>query len=384
MDRDIPVVVIGAGQAGLSTSYYLTANGVDHVVLDSCVRIGDVWRNRWDSLRLFTSGKYSGLPGMPFPGPAHGYPTKDEMAAYFEAYAAEFALPVRTDTRVEQLTYEDGAYRVATGSGLIRADHVVVATGAYHKPFVPGFAADIEADVVQLHSYEYRGPAQLAPGDVLVVGAANSGAEIAVELAGDHHVWLSGRDVGQEPTKAGTWPDRALMPVYWLIGHHLSKVTNPLGRRIRDTFLDPPRGVPRGRIGKKDIEAAGIDWVGRVSGVEDGLPMLEDGRRLDVGNVIWCTGFEADYSWIDLPVFGDYGLPRHERGVVDSQVGLYFVGLMFQTSISSALVGGVGRDAEYITSQIVQRVESSSSRGSRTGWFSKGAPPVRIRDGLGG
>src|SRR5690606_34169544 len=156
---------------------------------------------------------------------------------------------------------EQGSYLVATKNGTIRSDNVVVATGAYHRPFVPDFAEDLSGDIVQLHSYDYHRPAQLQPGGVLVVGAGNSGAEIAVELARDHQVWLSGRDVGQEPTKAGTLPDRLFMPVYWLIGHHLSNVANPIGRKIRRQFLDPPRGVPRGRIGKKDIEAAGIDWV---------------------------------------------------------------------------------------------------------------------------
>lgn len=359
MDRETQVVVIGAGQAGLSTSYYLTRNGIDHVVVDKCARVGDVWRNRWDSLRLFTPGMFSGLPGMPFPGPRLSYPTKDEMAEYFEQYVDELDLPVETNTKVESVTFENGSYRVATKKSTIRADNVVVATGAYHRPFVPAFAEGLSGDIVQLHSYDYRRPAQLQPGPVLVVGAANSGAEIAVELARDHGVWLSGRDVGEEPTKAGSLPDRLFMPVYWLVGHHLSNVANPIGRKMRDHFLDPPRGVPRGRIGKKDIEAAGIEWVGRVNGVEEGQPVLDDGRRLDVRNVIWCTGFVADYSWIDLPVFGDYGLPRHKRGVVENQPGLYFMGLMLQTSISSALVFGVGRDAEFITRQISQRIETS-------------------------
>lgn len=236
----------------------------------------------------------------------------------------------------------------------------MVATGAYHRPYVPGFADDLRGDIVQLHSYDYRRPDQLEPGPVLVVGAGNSGAEIALESARNHRTWLSGRDVGQEPTKAGSLPDRLFMPIYWLIGQHLSNVANPIGRKIRKQFLDPPRGVPRGRIGRKDIVAAGIDWVGPVSGVADGYPVLDDGRRIEVRNVAWCTGFVADYSWIDLPVFGDYGLPKHERGVVESQPGLYFMGLMLQTSISSALVFGVGRDAAFITRQIVRRMDTSS------------------------
>lgn len=358
------VVVIGAGQAGLATSYYLTELEIEHVVLDENERVGDVWRNRWDSLRLFTPVRYSSLPGMPPPGSPHEYPTKDEMADYFEAYVAEFELPVRTGTRVDEVSFDGHSYRVVHEHGEIISDHVVVATGAYHRPSVPEFADQLDDGILQLHSYDYRRPSQLASGPVLVVGAANSGAEIAVELARDHEVWLSGRDVGQEPTKAGTWPDRLLMPVYWMVGHHLSAVTNPLGRKIRDAFLDPPRGVPRGRIGKKDIVAAGINWVGRTAGVEAGLPVLEDGTRIEVRNVVWCTGFNANYSWIDLPVFGEYGFPNHERGVVCEQPGLYFVGLLFQTAISSALVGGVGRDAEYIVEHIAERTVSLEDTGS--------------------
>lgn len=370
MERDTEVVVIGAGQAGLSTSYHLTRQGIDHVVVDKLDRVGDVWRNRWDSLRLFTPGKYSGLPGMPFPGPRLGYPTKDEIADYFERYVDVLDLPVETSTRVERLAFEDGSYRVETSRGPIRASSVVVAVGAYHRPFVPGFAVDLASEIVQLHSFDYRRPSQVGPGDVLVVGAGNSGAEIAIELAREHRVWLAGRDVGREPTKAGTLFDRLFMPVYWFIGNYLGHVANPIGRRIRKRFLDPPRGVPRGRIGRREIAAAGIDWVGRVVGVENGQPRTDDGRRLEVGNVIWATGYVADYSWINLPVFGDYGLPRHQRGVVESQPGLYFMGLMFQTSIGSALLLGVGRDAEFIANQIVRRIENESG---------VKRPPVRLQ-----
>lgn len=358
MSRQISVVVIGAGQGGLATSYHLKRLGLKHVVLDEHDRVGDVWRNRWDSLRLFTPAKYSSLPGMPFPGAGHEHPTKDQMAEYLEAYATRFDLPVEICTTVERISYDGTVYRVVSDKGELIADNVVIATGPYHKPHVPTFAAELDPGIVQIHSLDYRRPSQIGSGDVLVVGAANSGGEIAVELAAYHRVWLSGRDVGQEPTKTGTWPDRLLTPVYWLVGHHLSSVANPLGRRLRDKLLNPPRGDPRGAIGKKDIRAAGVQWVGRTIGIEDGHPMIEDGHRLDVDTVVWCTGFEANNSWIDLPVFGDYGLPLHERGVVGSQPGLYFVGLPFQTAISSALVGGVGRDAAYITDRIGRRVET--------------------------
>jgi putative flavoprotein involved in K+ transport len=349
MNREhVEIVVIGGGQAGLAVGYHLRRHGLPFVIVDEHERVGDVWRKRWDTLRLFTPGRYDGLPGMPFPGPPSGYPTKDEVATYFETYAREFELPVRTGLKVERLSAVDGRFAAFCGGQPLSAENVVVATGAFHQPRVPPFAAELDAPIVRLHSSEYRNRSQLRPGSVLVVGAGNSGAEIAMELASHHQVLLSGPDTGEEPTRPGSIPDRFMTPIMWLIATRLTVRTTP-GRRLRDYFIDPPRGIPLGRVRRKDIIAAGIERVGRTTGVRDGFPLLEDGRVLQASNVIWCTGYRPDFSWLELPFpTTTHGFPIQDRGVVESVPGLYFMGLLFQNSLSSALLGGVGRDAAYI------------------------------------
>jgi putative flavoprotein involved in K+ transport len=227
-----------------------------------------------------------------------------------------------------------------------------VATGAFNNPRVPSFARELDQRIVQLHSKEYRKPSQIQEGGVLIVGAGNSGAEIAIELARHHQTWLSGPDTGQEPARAGSRLDHLLTPILWFMATRLTVKMAP-GRKLRDHFLDPPRGVPLGRVRRKDFAPAGIKRVPRVKGVKNGYPVLEDGTVLDVSNVIWCTGFRSNYDWIDLPLPTHIGLPAHERGVVGSTPGLYFLGLPFLYSLSSALLGGVGRDAEHIVDHIV-------------------------------
>jgi putative flavoprotein involved in K+ transport len=352
-------LVIGAGQAGLAVGYHLRRRGLPFVIVDEYERVGDVWRKRWDTLRLFTPRRYSGLPGMPFPGRASAYPTKDETASYFETYAREFGLAVRTGLKVERLSKIDGRFQAFCGEQVLSADNVVVATGAFHHPSVPAFAGGLDPGVVQLHSSEYRNRSQLRQGRVLVVGAGNSGAEIAMGLAGHHQIWLSGRDPGQEPTSAsGTIVDRLLVPIMWLVATRLT-VKTALGRKLRDHFIDPPRGIPLGRVRRKDIIAAGIERVGRTTGVRDGFPLLEDGRVLEASNVIWCTGYKPDFSWLELPLATTtHGFPIQDRGIVEAVPGLYFAGLLFQYTLSSALLGGVGRDAEYIVDHIADHIAS--------------------------
>jgi putative flavoprotein involved in K+ transport len=346
-------VVVGGGQAGLATGYHLARLGRPFVILDAGQRVGDAWRARWDSLRLFTPARYSGLPGMGFPATAWHYPTKDEVAEYLETYAARFQLPVRAGVRVDGLTRQGDRYLVTAGERRFEAANVVVASGAYHRPLVPGFAAELDPGILQLHSSGYRRPAQLQEGRVLVVGAANSGAEIAVELSGAHRTWLSGRHPGSEPTRAGSRLDRLLTPPFWFFISQVLTVDTPIGRKLRPKLMGV--GTPLARVRRRDIAAAGIERVPRVAGARDGLPVLEDGRALEVANVVWCTGYRPDFSWIDLPVQDDDGQPRHDRGVVAGQPGLYFVGLFFQSAVSSALVGGVGRDAEQIVARIAAR-----------------------------
>jgi putative flavoprotein involved in K+ transport len=356
MDRDhVETVVIGGSQAGLAAGYHLRRHGLPFVIVDENERVGDAWRKRWDSLRLFTPASYNGLPGMPFPGPASVYPTKDETANYLEAYAREFALPVRTGVKVDRLSTAGDHFEVFCGEEVLSAANVVVATGAYHHPRVPAFASGLDGAIIQLHSSNYRNRSQLRKGGVLVAGAGNSGAEIAMELAGHHRTWLSGPDTGQEPARAGSIPDRLLTPIMWLVATRLT-VRTFLGRKLRDHFLDPPRGIPLGRVRRKDIVGAGIERVGRTTTVRDGYPVLEDGRVLEVANVIWCTGYRPDFSWIDLAFPATrHGFPIQDRGIVESVPGLYFMGLLFQYSLSSALVGGVGRDAEHIVDHMVSR-----------------------------
>lgn len=346
-------VIIGGGQAGLSAGYHVAKRGRPFVILDANERIGDSWRRRWDSLRVFTPARYDGLPGWAFPAPPRSFPTKEEIADYLEAYAARFDLPVRTGRCVDRLSKEGDRFVVTAGDGRFEADNVVVATGGYQSPRIPSFASELDPNILQMHSTGYRGPAQLRKGGVLVVGAGNSGAEIALEASRDHPTWLSGRDTGQEPTRPGSGPDRLLMPLIWFLFTHVLTMKTRIGRKVERDLRD--RGIPLARVARKDIAAAGIERVPRVAGMREGVPVLEDGRVLEVANVIWSTGYKLDFRWIDLPVFDEDGRPVHDRGIVASEPGLYFIGLFFLHSLSSALIGGAGRDAEHITEHIASR-----------------------------
>jgi len=369
-DQQLGTVVIGGSQAGLAVGYYLKQHALPFVILDENDRIGDAWRTRWDSLRLFTPGRYDGLPGMPFPGSPSSYPTKDETADYLAAYANTFELPVRTGVRVDRLLNAGDRFEVSWGNHTIFAENVVVATGAFNTPRVPSFARELDERIVQLHSKEYRRPSQMQKGTVLVVGAGNSGAEIAMELACHHQTWLSGPDTGQEPARAGSHLDHLITPLMWFAATRLT-VKTALGRKLRDHFLDPPRGIPLGRVRRKDFGPAGIERVSRMAGVKTGYPVLANGRVLEVSNVIWCTGYAPNYDWIDFSLPQHNGVPIHDRGIVDSCPGLYFIGLLFLYSLSSALVGGVGRDAEYIVDHIVStrlsRREDAVARATTAG-----------------
>jgi len=363
----VGTIVIGGGQAGLAAGYYLKRRGLPFVILDANERVGDSWRKRWDSLRLFTPARYDGLPGKPFPAPAWAYPTKDEVAAFLESYAEAFELPVVTGVRVERLGRAGDLFEAVQGERRWEADSVVVATGAYDAPRIPPFARDLDEGIVQMHSKEYRNPRQLQEGPTLVVGAANSGAEIAVELARHRRVTLSGRDTGQEPASAGTFRHRLIAPLFWFAANRVLTVRTPVGRRVRDHFLDPPRGLPLGRVRRADLDRAGIERVARVAGVQDGYPVLEDGTVVRAANVIWCTGFTANYDWIELPVTFRGGLPVARRGVVESCPGLYFLGLPFLHSLASVLVGGVGRDAAHLVDRIAHRLADNAARRAAPG-----------------
>jgi putative flavoprotein involved in K+ transport len=339
-------IVIGGGQAGLATGYYLARQGRSFIILDAHDSVGASWHKRWDSLRLFTPAKYSSLPGLPLQkSPDHFLP-KDEMADYLATYAYRFHLPVRLGTWVESLIRSGNSYIVTAGKRRFEADHVVVATGPFQKPNVPTFASQLDPDIRQLHSSAYRNPDQLQTGATLVVGAGNSGAEIALELAQSHQTWLSGRDTGHIPQLR----NRILQDLYWWFIHKFATIDRGLGRRFKEKISG--RGSPLIGISNKDFERAGVERVARTTGVQNGQPLLEDGRVLDVANLIWATGFTQNFNWIKLPIFDPEGYPIHYRGVVADEPGLYFVGLPFQYTLTSALIGGVGRDAEYIARHI--------------------------------
>lgn len=346
-------VIIGAGQAGLAAGYHLARRGREFVILDAGERVGDSWRKRWNSLRLFTPAQYDGLPGWAFPARSWSYPTKDDVADYFAAYVERFELPVRTGARVDRLSKEGGAFVLLSGDRRFEADNVVVATGAYQSPRIPSFARALDTGIVQLHSSEYQTPSQFPEGDTLVVGAGNSGAEIALEASHEHRVLLSGRDTGQEPARAGSRADRLFTPPFWFLLTRVLTVKTPMGRKAREQFRS--RGLPLARVRRKDLAAAGIERVPRTVGVQDGMPVLDDGRVLEVANVVWCTGYESDFAWIDLPVFDEEGAPLHDRGVVSSEPGLYFLGLYFLYAMASQLVGGAARDADYVVKHIASR-----------------------------
>ena len=353
-------IVIGGGQAGLTVGHYLAKGDTRFVILDENERVGDAWRKRWDSLRLFTPARMNGLPGMSFDAPKWSFPTKDEMGDYLEAYAKGFSLPVRTGVRVENVTQEDGRFVVATGDERLEARNVVVATGALRVPKLPPFAAQLDPRVVQLHSAEYRNPSQLQDGDVLVVGVGNSGAELAYELAETRRCLLAGATKGEIPVPHGSRRFRVLFRAIRFFGHRVLRADTRIGRKVGPKIA--AKGAPLIRRREADLAVAGVERVARVSGVKDGLPLLEDGRVLDVPNVVWCTGFRTNFSWIDLPAFDDDGRPLHERGVVESVPGLYFAGLIFQYSVSSDVLPNGGRDAEYVARHIAARQAAASLR----------------------
>ena len=355
-------VIIGGGQAGITAGYHLAKAGRPFVILDANERIGDAWRKRWDSLRLLTPALFSRLPGKRLDMPNWSFPTKDEQADYLEAYAAHFELPVRTGVRVERLEKADRRFVVSAGDETYEAENVIVATGAHNIPKTPAFEAELDPRIVQLHSSAYRNPAQLQEGDVLVVGAGNSGAELALELSRSHRVLLSGPRVGEIPVKHGTFPARLGFRVFRFFGHQVLKKSNALGRKLGAKLI--LEADPLIRTRSKELDAAGVERAPRVTKVEDGRPVLEDGRRPDVANVIWCTGFRTDFGWIDLPVFDEAGEPKQVRGVVESEPGLYFLGLVFLYSLSSDVLPGAGRDAAYVAKHIAsqRKPEASSIR----------------------
>ena len=326
MSNSYDTIVIGAGQAGLASAYYLQRAGSRFLVLDGGSQVGESWLRRWDSLRLFTPVRYNSLPGLPFPGEPYALPVKDDVARYLEAYVAHFALPVRLNTRVSSLVKDADRFVVMTDGDTFTARSVIVATGAYHRAYIPAFASDFLPSLVQRHSSEYRNPGALPSGSVLVVGAGNSGAQIALELAeSGRSTWLSGRDTGSIPRRllgrdVYDW-------LWWTVMR--PSIDSWVGRRLMGDGLFT--GDPLVGFSRRALMVPTLTTVGRTVGASNGHPRLEDGRVLeDVRTVVWCTGFRPDFRWIQLPVFGPEGYPDHRRGIVAAAPGLGFVGLRYQ------------------------------------------------------
>lgn len=352
-------VIVGGGQVGLAAGYHLKRRGMEHVILDAGKRVGDPWRERWPSLRLYTPAKYDELPGMRFPGRRTAFPSANEMADYLEAYAERFELPVRSGIRVDGLSRNGERYVVSADGQRFEAENVVVATGVMQVPIVPEFASDLDARIRQLHSSDYRGPEQLQPGTTLVVGASHSGGDIAWEIAHTHPTILAGRDTGQLPVSVESRAAGLVAPVLKRLAKHVLTVDTPIGRKIKPEIR--AHGAPLLRHRKADLDAVGVERVYvRVAGARGGLPLLADGRVLDAANVIWCTGFRSDYSWIDLPLEYEGAYPKQYRGAADGLPGLYFLGMTFLHSFASMVVFGAGREAKWVVEHIATRTKATA------------------------
>jgi putative flavoprotein involved in K+ transport len=359
-------IVIGAGQAGLSAGYHLAKRGMPFRIIDADERIGDHWRRHWASLRLYSPAMVDALPGMKFPAPAYHYPTGREMGDYLESYARTLELPVVSGTRVDRVRALDGGgFEVVAGDRAFAADQVVVATGAFRQPRIPDVALRLDASIRQFHSSDYRDPSQLKEGPVLVVGLSHSGADIAFEVARTHQTYLSGKAFGEFPIKA---TDTRRSVIGWLLMRFLATrlftLRTPIGRRMAPHIRHG--GGPLIRVRSADLRDAGvIRYDARTTDVSDGMPKLDDGRVLDVTNVIWATGFTPDYGWVDVPGFvGEDGWPAGPRGVSPAAPGLYFLGVPFQWAFASMNVFGAGRDAKYVVDRIAERVTAGRRGGT--------------------
>ena len=350
----VDVLVIGAGQAGLAMGHYLAERGLSFVIADSNPEVGHMWRSRWQSLKLFTAGQYNNLPGMRFPADPDTYPGKDDVADFLRTYAEKFELPVRLNTTVTRLSRDEGHYLAETTTGPIEADQVVVATGPFQVPFTPEIAKELDPGATHLHSADYQGPEDLPEGRVLVVGAANSGQQIALELSEAREVDIA---VGQKlPSLPQRWLGRDLW--WWLETLRVSRVpvSSRLGQRLsqRDVVIGG---------GLRELRRNGVGVRRRVTSANGRTVTFEDGQSADYDGVVWATGFRVDHSWIDIPrVEEKRGQVEHVRGVTKSP-GLYLLGMTWQYTRTSALLGWVANDAAYLA----ERIEESKRRaGSET------------------
>jgi putative flavoprotein involved in K+ transport len=349
----LDVLVVGAGQAGLAVGHHLARHGLRFLLVDAAPELGHSWRSRWDSLRLFTPAEYDGLPGMAFPSAPGSYPDKDQVADYLRAYAKRFDLPVLLDTRVQHVDRDeadpDGPFRVETSRGTLRARQVVVATGPFQTPWIPAVSGQLGASVRQLHSAEYKNPAGLPEGRTLVVGAGNSGLQIALELSRTREVHLA---VG---TRQKAVPQKPLgRDLFWWLtrtGLINRPATSPIAAWFRKRGGDLVIGTTW-----SDVDAAGIAVRSRLTAADGSRAEFSDGTGLDdVAAVVWATGYRPDYSWLDIPEVWDGSQVNHERGRTRVP-GLWFIGLPWQHSRGSALLGFVGADAAWVADQVASEL----------------------------
>ncbi len=360
--QHVETLVIGAGQAGLATGYELGRRGREVLVVDGNARVGDNWRCHYDSLRLYSPAKFDGLPGMDFPGDPWHFPGKDEVADFLEEYAVAMGLPVRMQTRIDRLLPHGDGFTAHVGPDTIECDTVVVATGTFgRRPHVPDVAASLDPGITQLHSTQYHNPSQLQPGAVLVVGASHSGCDIAYELAAERPTTLAGPDRGNIPLDWDSPRVKVAMPVIVFAWKHVLTRRTPMGRREMDKVRH--QGAPTTRVKRHHLLARGVERTEhKVTGASpEGRPQLDDGRVLDVANVVWATGFRPDFGWIEAEITGEDGWPREYRGVVEKVPGLFFCGLSFQFAFSSMVLPGVGRDAAYIASRIERHARARAT-----------------------
>jgi putative flavoprotein involved in K+ transport len=344
----LDVIVIGAGQAGLAVGHHLSRHGVRFLILDAGSSIGNSWRSRWDSLRLFTPAEYCSLPGMPFPAAAGTYPTKDDVADYLQSYAEQFDLPVLLNTPVRKLSRSaDGLFLLDTHQSTLRAHQVIVATGPFQNPAIPKLAGQFSSEVVQTHSVAYRNPADVPLGRVLVVGGGNSGLQIAQELASTREVHVA---MGSKQTMVPQRPfGRDLF--WWLTvtGLLTRPVSSPITRFFRRRGGDLVIGSS-----VQSLRAGGVMLQQRLIGAVGREATFADGSTLEVDAVVWATGFRSDYAWIDVPGVWDGQEVKHRRGITEVP-GLTFVGLPWQHTRGSALLGFVKADADWVARQAAEQ-----------------------------
>jgi putative flavoprotein involved in K+ transport len=355
----LDVLVVGAGQAGLAMGRELERAGLDFLLIDGAKAIGDSWRQRWDSLRLFTPAEFSSLRGLPFPAPRGHFPHKDEVAEYLRAYASAFSLPIALDEPVRSMTQNGPMdFTAETDYARYRARHVVIATGPFRTPSLPAVNALIAPRILQLHSSAYRNPTQIPDGPVLVVGSGASGVQIAGELSRTHQVTLA---VGTAPM---SFPARIAgrSVFYWLdrLGALDITADSFLGRRARR------REMVVGLNARDLARRNAFRLVSRIVSVEHGLPCTIDRQRLDVNTVVWATGFRPHYPWLHVPVLDSRGRPVHQRGITRVP-GVSFLGLPWQHTRGSTLLGWVARDAEYLAQYILASLPTYNHRSSHVG-----------------